>query len=1532
MEATGQLTPAPRGVRLLAALKGERLLPIVALLAIFGLALGLRLYGLDWDRGYSYTPHPDERAILMKIDELSLPSPGQLDVLLNADDSPWNPRWFPYGSLPLYLLKGVQLVYSAWPGAELHDLRIAGRTVSALADVGTVALVYLLATRLFGRREGLLASALLALTVMHIQLSHFYAVDTLLGLFTVAALYFLYRVASEGGLGNSVLAGAFIGLGVATKVSQVPIYAAFVMAHLLFLFSPFRAGGGTSATPGDRTLMAVKGLAAGAMTSLVVIMIVQPYAFLDWSRFFADVIEQSEMVRRIRDYPYTRQYIDTIPYWYHVSQLGTWGLGWPLGILAWGGLLYASLRGMRPTHGLAYLALGWGAPLALLLYSASFAAMLVASGISFLALLATLPLRSHESRGAVLLLSWVVPYFLITGAFQVKFIRYLTPITPLLVLLGSRMAFALWDDVKRRRPVLRPWLVAGLFLLVGGTGFYALSYMAIYGEPHTAVRTAQWINSNAPEGSVVLREHWEEGLPNLSRYEERILPMYEDDGPEKLRRLSEDLADADYLVFFSNRLYGTIPRLPERYPISGEYYRLLFSEALGYRLVEVETAYPRLAGVSFVDDTFRRPDLPMPPAVSAALRSSLAINLGYADESFSVYDHPMGLVFQNVQRYDAATIRRTIEDAVPHEASTQGMPLPNTMGLLLSPGSARAQRQGGTWSEIIHSESWTNRLPVLAWLLLVEGIALLTLPLSLALFRPLADRGYLLSKVLGLLFVGLVVWLLASVQLMSFSRWSITLALLLLGAISAVAFVRRRQQLVDFVRRRWPILLIGELVFLAAFFALLILRMANPDLWHPFRGGEKPMDLAYLNAVLRSSYMPPFDPWFGGGYLNYYYFGHFIVATLVKATGIDPTVAFNLAVPLFFALTAAAAFSIVYNLAERSHQVKGAGSTPSGRGRRTHWPPVLAGIGGTLFVTVLGNLDGAIQAGQGFWRVLVRNMPFGEFDFWRSTRMMPPDPPGHEITEFPFFTFLFADLHAHLMAMPFTLLALGLALAVLFGPATGRIPWVVGHGALTRRGWGIGELARLLTLGVAIGALPLLNAWDFPTYALIAVGAILLGELFRNGGFGLTVLVTSALKAALMLLVGYLVFLPFHLNYEAFFTSLEVTTNQTVLWQFLAISGLFIFIIGSYFVSELWHWLVRPRRLTVGLAQVSLRGGDADVSAVGRGLGGFRPWATMLAAALTGLVLATILSIWLGSTIPFLMVMVALAIAVGLRSLNSFSSDAPSLAFAVMVVIVALTLAIGLDLFRVEGDIDRMNSVFKFYLQMWVLLALASAYFLWRLANGRRTPIWRLPLGKKAWFGTLLVLIASVSVYPVLGTQDRLRDRFNGRVTPMTLDGTAYMEGTVYRDQKGDIDLAADYEGIRWLLGVTDGSPNVKGSPIVLEGITPTYRWGGRVSVYTGLPSVVGWQWHQEQQRWGYRPAIGERIDDVNRIYSTTDATEALSLMRKYGVEYVYVGQLERLYYPGEGIGKFDQGLNGHLEEVFQSEHVRIYRFHQGDA
>ena len=224
---------------------------------------------------------------------------------------------------------------------------------------------------------------------------------------------------------------------------------------------------------------------------------------------------------------------------------------------------------------------------------------------------------------------------------------------------------------------------------------------------------------------------------------------------------------------------------------------------------------------------------------------------------------------------------------------------------MLSEESAVRQQEGGTFSDIFERTSFANRAPGLVWYIAIQIIAFAVLPIGLFLFRRLPDGGYLLSKALGLLLVAYLAWLLASLRILDFSAGGLWLMILAVVLVSGLLVWRGGVDVLDFFQRRWKLILFCEALFVVALVSFYGIRAWNPDLWHPWRGGEKPMDFAYLNAVTRSTEMPPYDPWFSGGHLNYYYFGQFQVASLTKLTGILPSTAFNLAIALVFALTVA---------------------------------------------------------------------------------------------------------------------------------------------------------------------------------------------------------------------------------------------------------------------------------------------------------------------------------------------------------------------------------------------------------------------------------------------------------------------------------------------------------------------------------------------------------------------------------------------------------------------------------------------------
>jgi uncharacterized membrane protein len=245
-----------------------------------------------------------------------------------------------------------------------------------------------------------------------------------------------------------------------------------------------------------------------------------------------------------------------------------------------------------------------------------------------------------------------------------------------------------------------------------------------------------------------------------------------------------------------------------------------------------------------------------------------------------------------------------------------------------------------------------------------------------------------------------------------------------------------------------------------------------------------------------------------------------------------------------------------------------------------------------------------------------------------------------------------------------------------------------------------------------------------------------------------------------------------------------------------------------------------------------------------------------------------------------------------------------------------LFLTLFVEVIVLQGDISRMNTVFKFYMQAWVVLALSGAFALgWTLdALQHWSPAWR-----GVWqFGSAFLVICGL-LFMAFGVTGKMRDRMS-ETAPWSLDGMEYMKTAVTYDQEQKIDLIFDYEAIRWM------QENVQGSPVIVEAQVPEYRWGSRMTIYTGLPTVLGWNWHQRQQRefvagndiWG-------RAGEIQAFYTGTDMALVQNFLEKYQVRYVVVGQLEQAYYPGTGLDKFEAQDGTMWHEVYRNDGSVIY-------
>jgi len=925
----------------------------------------------------------------------------------------------------------------------------------------------------------------------------------------------------------------------------------------------------------------------------------------------------------------------------------------------------------------------------------------------------------------------------------------------------------------------------------------------------------------------------------------------------------------------TDRLDKSIPRLPARYPLTIHYYQLLFSGQLGFHLAAQFEVRPSFLGITLDDSN--------------------------ADESYTVFDHPTARIFVRDTPFpfqtSAQLVARLLQGVQlpPPDAQQSGARL----SLLLSPQQIADDQQSPPFGQQFPATSPANRWPLFFWWLALALLGLLAYPLTFLTLRGLSDRGYLCAKVLGLLLLAYLCWLLASWRLAAFSHASALLVIALLASVALLLMLWLRRTLWAFLRERWRLLLLEECLFTLAFLLFALIRSLDPDLWHPFLGGEKPMELAFLNGILRSSSMPPLDPWFAGGSVNYYYYGYVLVAALIKLTGIVPTTAFNLALPTLFALTFTGSFALVYSLTR-------------------HLPVAL--LGGYL-VALFGNFDGAQQVVQQA-ALLVRHLPVPAFSYWQSSRVIP-----FTINEFPFWSFLFADLHPHVVALPLSVLLLSLlasfflergAIQEAYQRARSSISpvlWRKLQAANPDQRSGI-HLPFFLLAAFVAGTIAAVNPWDAPV-CLLALGAALAIDVFyaeraeawpqRLIALGKRMAVYVALCA-----LGSLFFWPFYASYQQLYVSgLGLVGRATEISDELRVSGFWLFLVTGFLLFGLYRWW----------GQVAEAHPLTHVAALWRMPPGRR---VCLYLALDACVLT-------GASLLGTRILLALLLALGLllfflhgvRSPHSCDEQVwGALArFTYLLLLIGLLLSLGIELVYVRdfldgGDSARLNTFFKFSMQAWLYFALGGALVLaslWRQLRG---------LIRHVWVLCVLLLLAGGSVFLVSGTYARMQDHQNwiasqpplssANYTP-TLDGFAFLRAW----------YPGDARAITWL------NEHISGAPVILEAATPyDFSWGGRVSVYTGLPDVLGWLGHENEQRDQDQPI--NRLTDVGILYSTPDISLALELLYHYQVRYIYVGDLERLAYAPQsnvGLTKFDRmAQDGLLSVVYRQEGVTIYQ------
>jgi YYY domain-containing protein len=788
---------------------------------------------------------------------------------------------------------------------------------------------------------------------------------------------------------------------------------------------------------------------------------------------------------------------------------------------------------------------------------------------------------------------------------------------------------------------------------------------------------------------------------------------------------------------------------------------------------------------------------------------------------------------------------------------------------------------------------------LIVWYLAVQCIGVVGFALGWRVCAGLPDRGYCAAKTLGVALVGLVLWLGTASGLLRNGAGGALLAYLALFVL-ALSWRGRPgsvTELLSWIRRHRSILIAAEALYAVAFLAWCWVRAHDPAVDHT----EEPMDLMLLVGVSSSDHFPPRDPWLAGYPISYYYFGYWLQALLGHLAGTPPERSYNLAQATWFGLLLLGCFGLVFDLAALS-------LPRTGEDSRT---PLRAGLLGALVVGISANLGLPLEWARRQLDGTAATLWSENWWWWRSSRVVHDvavdGSPIEVITEFPFFSYLLGDNHPHVLAMPVVLLTLTLALAIFVGPAVGSID---GGPAPRRRGierWVPGGApSAALVLAVA-GSIAAINTWDVPAAWSIlvlatAAAAIAAAPAPEAGGgrrVGLVFWRTALVAGSLVALATALIYLPYHLTASSQVRGvLPNLLHPTALAQVLVMFG----------------------TLAPGVALLLVEGWTPASARLGRAL---RLWLVLLGAAAGWLIATTALAafgwLWKESagaasgvaglalerwsagwpTLAFATAALALVVEALRARSRAPDGSGRGVTFALLLAAGGLALIAAPELLYLHDSFGtRMNTVFKFYYQAWLLLGLACALGLALAMRGRS--------GLRLAAMVALLAVGTGLFYPVMA----LWTKTGGFSSEPTLDSLAWLER--YRPD--------ELQAIQWLRSST--APDA----VVVQRSGASYRPEHNLpSMITGRPTLLGWGGHEYQ----WRGAAFERLsagreEALASIYMPADRSQLVAALAAWRVDYVYLGPEERSRYQTtperEGV------LAEAMDLVFENGAVRIYR------
>jgi len=824
----------------------------------------------------------------------------------------------------------------------------------------------------------------------------------------------------------------------------------------------------------------------------------------------------------------------------------------------------------------------------------------------------------------------------------------------------------------------------------------------------------------------------------------------------------------------------------------------------------------------------------------------------------------------------------------------------------------------------------------LSWYLILTLLGWLTFPLVYHLFPALSDRGYTLARTAGLLIWGYVFWLFTSLGFSRNDLGGIVFALAILIALSLWSLVTHYSPLITFIRTNKLLIVTTELLFFIAFAFLAFVRSANPEL----ASTEKPMELMFINSILQSETFPPQDAWLSGYAISYYYFGYVLTAMLARLSDINGSTAHNLMTALIFALGAIGSFGIVYNLLSslRITNYASRNSETEPRSSSLNTSSLLA----PLFLLLVSNFEALLEvlhrAGIGWVKNPDTQIWTGPFWTWLDMKELsqPPIEPlgwipdrylwwwrasrviqdydiigGHRevIDEFPFFSFLLGDLHPHVLAIPFGLLAVSVALNIFLGGWKGsKVNFMGAQLSISPTGF--------LLAALVLGGLAFLNTWDILVAAALIVSAFLLWRA-NDEGWSWARLEDLFLLALPLGILSLVLYFPFYLGFSSqaggILPNFMYITRGMHLWVMWGTLLIPIFIFLLYILTKN---LLRPNwklGFTIGLGTplilfllavilgalalvVEKDFTNAVLASYNMTVGQF-----FAATSLRRLTHIGSLITLLAILIPAVAFMFSRNEEQETRNDENLTPESSllvshhsSLSFAFLLLALGTLLVLAPEFVYLRDQFGyRINTVFKFYYQAWMLWSLVAAFgvgYLLQSLRGLADIAARIIIGVVIFCGLL---------YPVFGVMiktNNFKPAFG-----FNLDDFA-------RIQRENADDAA---GIEFLLTQPKG--------VIAEAVGGSYSYYGRISTHTGYPTVMGWPGHESQWRGGTE-LHGTRQEDIATLYSTVRWEEARAIIEKYNIRYIFIGNLERA-----SMRVNEEKFALYLKPIFQQGSTIIY-------